>query len=71
MSEAIGASIEQKRQHEANSMKLNIIMALAAIMAVIVAVAGIYVSVEVSKHGKLEMLHTTNEYSVAEYRAAE
>ena len=44
MSEAIGANIEQARQHRANSMKLNVLMALASIMTVIVTICGVIVA---------------------------
>lgn len=71
MSEAIGASIEQRKQHESNSRKLNVIMALAAIMALVISVVGIFVTVEVSKHGVGQILHSSNQVFLAKYQALE
>ena len=73
MSEAIGASIEQRKQHESNSRKLNVIMVLAALMALVISVVGIFVTVEISKHGtgELRMLHSSTQTFVAIYQAKE
>ena len=70
MSEAIGASLEQARQHKANSLKLNIIMALAAVMALVISAVGIFVSIEISKHGIGQLhLHSSTYSVLANYYA--
>ena len=54
MSEHNGAQAEQIRQHESNSRKLNIIMALCAIFTLAVLVIGTAASIELSRRSNLD-----------------
>ena len=54
MSEAKGARDEQERQHKSNSMKLNIIIAICALLTVVLTACGIIVTVEVSARKGLD-----------------
>lgn len=54
MSEHNGAAAEQVRQHESNSRKLNIIMALCAVFTLGVLVIGTIASMELSHRTNLD-----------------
>jgi hypothetical protein len=62
---------EQNRKHHANSTKLNLILAISAIVGVIVSIGAIYVSVRIANHQSVLNLKTANPPYVAEYHASE
>jgi len=55
MSEAIGATHQQRLQHESNSRKLNWILVIATVVMMITGILAIFVTIELAKVQKLDV----------------
>lgn len=55
---------QQDDHHRENSFKINLLIALATLGLLIVAAASLYVSMQVTKHGKLDPKQIFNSQSV-------
>lgn len=63
ISEANGARQEQGKQHQQNSTKLNVILAVCAMATLVLMAVGIFVTYEVGHHARLDPAHIFHSHS--------